>query len=427
MLPRLYLQIYLTIVASLILVVLTAAALWKSTADLSPMAQARDIVEEIVGLALPPVGEGPQATEAALRKIADRTGTDVALFAADLSPIAGVGGVLPPPDPHDRWASTPHGSTLSLHLPDGRWLVVLMPSPRRNPVVAIIFFLGAIALAVALAALPVARRITRRLERLQESVEQLGAGDFSARVEVEGRDEVARLAASFNRAAARIEDLVGAHKMLLANASHELRTPLARIRMGIELMKSDASQQAAVERDIAELDEMVGAILLASRLEALDDFGADEEVDVLALAAEECARHADCSLDGEPVTMRGDPMMLRHLLRNLLENAARHGVPPIEVGIRSAGAEVVLAVADAGTPIPAADRERLFEPFVRVRSTASGTGIGLSLVRLIARHHGGDVAYVEEGGRGRFEVRMPIDRRGTTAGQVGRQESGQSS
>ncbi len=411
MLPRLYLQIYLTIVGSLVLVVLTAAVLWKSTADMSPMAQARDVVEQIVSLAVPPGNEGLPATEAALRRIADRTGSHVALFGADFAPIAGVGEAVPPPDPHDRWTSTPRGAALSLRLSDGRWLVLLMPSPRRNPVVAIIFFLGAIALAVALAALPVARRITRRLERLQEGVEQLGAGDLSARVEVEGRDEVARLAASFNRSAARIEELVGAHKMLLANASHELRTPLARIRMGIELMKTDSSQQEAVERDIAELDELVGAILLASRIEALEDFGADEEVDLLALAAEECARHADCSLDGEHVTMRGDSMMLRHLLRNLLENAGRHGVPPIEVGIRSAGAEVILAVADAGTPIPAADRERLFEPFVRVRSRASGTGIGLSLVRLIARHHGGDVAYVEEGGRGRFEVRMRADRR----------------
>lgn len=411
MLPRLYLQIYLTIVGSLVLVVLIAGILWRSTAEMSPMAQARDIVEEIVGLALPPDGAGLQATEAALRKIADRTGSDVALFGADLSPLAGVGEALPPPDPGDRWASTPRGSTLALHLSDGRWLVVLLPSPRRNPAIAIILFLGAIALAVALAALPVARRITRRLERLHEGVEQLGAGDLSARVEVEGRDEVARLAASFNRSAARIEELVGAHKMLLANASHELRTPLARIRMGLELMKTDASQQAAVERDIAELDELVGAILLASRLESLEDAGADEEVDLLALAAEECARYAACSLDGEPATVWGDPLMLRHLLRNLLENAKKHGRPPVEVVVRAASPDIVLTVADAGEPIAAADRERLFRPFVRVARGSGGTGIGLSLVRLIARRHGGDAAYREAAGRGRFEVRLPRDRR----------------
>ena len=83
----------------------------------------------------------------------------------------------------------------------------------------IIAFLGTIALLVAVSAYPLVRGLTRRIERLQAGVEQLGGGDLKARVEVKGRDEVALLAASFNRAAERIEQLVGAHKMLLANAS----------------------------------------------------------------------------------------------------------------------------------------------------------------------------------------------------------------
>ena len=101
-------------------------------------------------------------------------------------------------------------------------------------------FLGGIALAVALAAYPVVRGLTRRLERSAGRCrDTLGAGNLSARVSVEGKDEVARLAESFNRAAARIEDLMGAHRMLLANASHELRTPLSRIRLGIDLLAAD--------------------------------------------------------------------------------------------------------------------------------------------------------------------------------------------
>jgi signal transduction histidine kinase len=86
------------------------------------------------------------------------------------------------------------------------------------------------------AAFPLVRHLTKRLERLQMGVEKLGAGDLTARVPVEGKDEVARLAQSFNRAADQIEQLVGAHKTLLANASHELRTPLARIRLALELI-----------------------------------------------------------------------------------------------------------------------------------------------------------------------------------------------
>src|SRR6202023_114685 len=118
-------------------------------------------------------------------------------------------------------------------------------------------------------------------------------------VKVEGRDEVAQLAESFNRAASRIETLVNAHKMLLANASHELRTPLTRIRMGVELMRgaADPQRKAELERDIAELDQLIEEVLLASRLDAVDHLETQEEVDLLALAAEECARYERCSLD----------------------------------------------------------------------------------------------------------------------------------
>src|SRR5262249_42872745 len=148
----------------------------------------------------------------------------------------------------------------------------------------------------------------------------------------EGRDEVARLAGSFNRAAGRIEDLIGAHKALLANASHELRTPLARIRMAVELMKqdADAKRKAGLEQDIAELDALIDEILLASRLDAVKGLERVEDIDLLALAAEECARYESVELEGRPVVVRGDPRLLRRLVRNLLENAKRHGAPPIQ-------------------------------------------------------------------------------------------------
>ncbi len=157
-------------------------------------------------------------------------------------------------------------------LPDGRWFVARVGSHHRNPLLMLVLFLGVVALAVGVSAYPVARGLTRRLERLQAGVETLGAGDLAARVEVEGRDEVARLAESFNRAAARIEELVGAHRMLLANASHELRTPLSRIRLGLDLLERAAGPEtlkAELRADIAELDRLIDEILLASRLDAV--------------------------------------------------------------------------------------------------------------------------------------------------------------
>jgi signal transduction histidine kinase len=263
-------------------------------------------------------------------------------------------------------------------------------------------------------AYPVVRRTTRRLERLQTSVEALGAGDLAARVKVEGRDEVAALASSFNRSAERIERLVGAHKSLLANASHELRSPLARIRMAVEMLKPDARPElrAELERDIAELDALVDEILLASRLDAGPALDAREPVDLLALAAEECAR-LDAVLDGEPVTVPGDPRLLRRLIRNLLENARRYGAgSAIEVGVRRVGDRAELGVCDRGPGVPEPERERIFEPFYRpagAREREGGVGLGLALVRQIARRHGGEASCrARDGGGSCFTVLLPV-------------------
>jgi signal transduction histidine kinase len=255
-----------------------------------------------------------------------------------------------------------------------------------------------------------ARGLTRRLERLRSGVESLGAGELAARVKVEGRDEVAKLAESFNRAAARIESLVNAHKMLLANASHELRTPLTRIRMGVELMRGniDARRKAELEYDIAELDQLIEEMLLASRLDTLTELEADEDVDLLALAAEECARYEHCSLEGKAVAVRGDAKLLRRMIRNLLENAQRHGKPPIMVELRRVDAKAVIDVCDQGPGIAEGERERLFSPFHRIAGTEGGSGLGLALVRQIARRHGGDVVYGSRGGcHSCFSVTLP--------------------
>ena len=218
----------------------------------------------------------------------------------------------------------------------------------------------------------------------------------SARVAVKGRDEVARLADSFNRAAARIEELVNAHRLLLANASHELRTPLSRIRLGIELFQEtgDPKYKAELERNIAELDELIDEILLTSRLDATRTLQTSEDVDLLALVAEECARY-DIAPEGEALTVRGDPRLLRRLVRNLLENARRHGSPPVRVELRRDGGTVVLDVMDRGEGIPAAERERVFAPFHRLGSDGKGVGLGLALVRQIARLHGGDATIAQ--------------------------------
>jgi signal transduction histidine kinase len=222
---------------------------------------------------------------------------------------------------------------------------------------------------------------------------------------------VAELARSFNAAAQRIEQLVNGYRGLLANVSHELRTPLTRMRMALELLPSARPElRERVAKDIAELDELIGELLLASRLDTLEAPLQREELDLLALAAEEaCAVGAH--VEGASVSVSGDVRLLRRLIRNLLQNAQRHapGAPVgIEVAARTDGG-AALAVWDRGAGIPAAERERIFDPFYRVPGTqGEGSGLGLALVRQIARHHGGSVRCLEQAGGGtRFELELP--------------------
>jgi len=412
---RLYLRIYLAVLASLAVFALAAGFLWHSFADHGPAGRAQEVAAVLARNALPPAGAPKAEHQAALERLAADLRADVALFGADRTSLAAVGKPLPAPeDGRDsggwvyRWDSRP---VWAVRLPDGRWLEARMPREGGFPGYRIFLMLALLALAVGVGAYPLARRLTRRLERLQAGVESLGAGDLSARVRTTGHDEVARLADSFNRAAARIEELVGAHKALLANASHELRTPLARIRMAVELMKesADPKRKADLERDIAELDALIGEILLASRLEAVEEREASEDVDLLGLAAEECARYEDARLEGEPVKVRGDPRLLRRLIRNLLENAKRHGAPPVEVRVSRAGSGVEISVCDRGPGVPAGERERVFDPFYRRAGATEGAGLGLALVRRIAQRHGGEARCASFGEREScFVVALPV-------------------
>jgi len=412
---RLYLRIYLAVLASLAVFALAAGLLWHWFGDEGPAGRAQEAAATLARNALPPAGAPKAEHQAALERLAADLRADIALFGVDRSPLAAVGEPLPVPEEGREgggWAYRLDGRPVwTLRLPDGRWLEARLPHRHRFAGIGLFLMLALLALAVGVGAYPMARRLTRRLERLQAGVESLGAGDLSARVRTEGRDEVARLAQSFNRAAARIEELVGAHKALLANASHELRTPLARIRMAVELMKegADPKRKARLEDDIAELDALIDEILLASRLDAVKEREADEEVDLLALAAEECARYEGAQLDGESVTVRGNSRLLRRMLRNLLENAKRHGVPPIEVRVSRAGDGAELACCDHGAGVPESERERVFDPFYRRAGVGeiTGAGLGLALVRQIARRHGGDARCVQGGSGSCFIVALP--------------------
>jgi signal transduction histidine kinase len=411
---RLYLQIYLSVLAILAIFV----ALWSLGWSAMMQPHEEEILRNaapLVAELLPPPDRAPDEVHEALRRIGVALQSDLSVYAPDGQLIAAQGRPIP------LGGDADHSQfCFAFSLPDGRRLLVRHPF-RHGFFLEISLALAILAGVVAIGAYPLVRRLTRRLERLRTRVEELGAGDLAARVEVEGRDEIASLAQSFNAAAARIERLVESQRTLLAGVSHELRTPLARIRVAAELLAARSSEagtagptpselRAAIQHDVAELDDGIGELLLASRLDAQPALERAEPVDLLALAAEEAARcGADAS--GESVAVRGDARMLRRLVRNLLENARRHGgAAAIEVSVSRAGPRARLAVDDRGPGVADGERERIFEAFYRPAGAqgGAGLGLGLALVRRIARHHGGDArCLARDGGGTRFEVELP--------------------
>jgi signal transduction histidine kinase len=407
---RLYLQVYVAFLAILLVFGVLVAVAWHHGG--LPIQE-----EETLGGAAALVAErlpagDPARQHQALQELAATLRVHLSLWSPDGRPLASIGERLPFPGrgAQSGWMPARGGPVGVLRLPDGRVLVA-RGRQRRLGHLSLLVMLALLGVAVAVGAFPVVRRLTRRLERLRAGVEGLGAGDLAARVKVEGRDEVAALAGSFNRAADRIEALVGAQRALLASASHELRSPLARIRVALELLGAERPDlRDRVARDIAELDELIGELLLASRLQTVEQLDHAEDVDLLGLVAEEAAR-TRAEVEGTAVTVRGDARLLRRLVRNLLENAARHGAPPVVASVRGEGRRVRLGVCDRGPGVPEEERERIFAPFYRPSSRAGGdggSGLGLALVRQIARRHGGEARCLpREGGGTCFEVELP--------------------
>jgi signal transduction histidine kinase len=411
---RLYLKIYAAFIGVLLLFgVLLSATWWLLAAD-NEENRTLEGMGVVLGEVLPPANTTTATLQTKVDELAALFRADLSVLAPDGAQVAASGEALPPL-PRDQhrsgWLRVPGGPVIALLLPDHRW--VLARSHHRHRGLGLLLVLSLLLVVTAAGSYPVVRRVTRRLERLQAQVEALGAGELTARVKVEGNDEVAELARSFNRAAERIERLVGAQKGVLANVSHELRTPLARMRMTLELLPGEERPELRrrLQKDIAELDELIGELLLASRLDAQEGTVHVEEVELLALAAEEAAgTNADVS--GEPARLQGDVRLLRRLLRNLLQNAQRHAAgAPAEVTVQQTAEGVArVTVSDRGPGVPESESERIFEPFYRLPGSPSageGAGLGLALVRQIARLHGGDArCLARDGGGSSFVIEI---------------------
>lgn len=302
---------------------------------------------------------------------------------------------------------------------------------------------GLIAVAAGLAVRAVIGRLSRPVELLTEATRRFGQGELSHRIQIPQRlirwrrrrrprsrpgarphpgDELLDLALAWNDMAARIESLVTNQRELLAHVSHDLRSPLTRIRLALELLPQspeNAGRLSALTVDLDELDRLVDDVLTVSRLDATGLPTHLAPVDLAGLCAELAARAAldptfagaPPSVSCPPLTLVADPALLRRALWNLLENAARHGTPPVTLTVQD-GDPVLIVVEDAGPGVPEVDRARLFEPFfrgdrARTGGPARGSGLGLSIARRIARVHGGELDLVPSARGARFELSLP--------------------
>lgn len=397
---HLYLRIWLAVVLGVAVLMALVGWAWRASVEhnRAPPPQREWVVRNAQGEQLASTSARPHPGQPLEIDITGADGQTVRLFLERR-------GERPPGEP---------GMGRPPHLRD------VPPAPWwARPPYGFFWMLALMGVAAALALYPVVRRLTQRLEALQQGVQRWGEGDLSVRMPESGSDEVADLSRRFNAAAQRIQHLMGAQKSLLANASHELRSPLARIRMGLELLDTPGTNPTVHERtrneilrNMAELDQLIDEILLASRLDAQEaDMGTVEAVDLVGLCAEECARvgaRLDVPEGLTSLEVQGVARLLRRMVRNLLENAVRYGAAAgheddVVLSLSGQHGQSLLRVCDRGPGVPAAYRDRIFEPFFRLPGAserAGGVGLGLALVKSIAERHGWGVRCEERSGGG---------------------------
>jgi two-component system sensor histidine kinase CpxA len=290
---------------------------------------------------------------------------------------------------------------------DGRyWFISIVPRPRVRTWFLTpehIFWMAATLLLCYWLAL----HLTSPVRALQKAVERFGRGDLAARVNSTRRDELGQLAGAFDRMAGRIETLLEAERRLLLDISHELRSPLARLGVAVELARSGDNTEAAlnrIQKESDRLNALVGQLLQVTRAEGdpnslrRDPIRLDHLVQQLVDDSRIEASAHGCGLKYEPreaITVAGDPELLRRAVENVIRNAIRYSPRESDVEVRLArnNGKAVVDVRDYGPGVPQEALPRLFDAFYRVepdRDRASGgIGLGLSIARRAIELHKG--------------------------------------
>jgi len=274
-------------------------------------------------------------------------------------------------------------------------------------------------LALTALAYHVVRRWLAPLQDIGAGAERFGRGDFDPPITMRRDDELGDLAGRINRMAASLHGMLDAKRTLLLAISHELRSPLTRARVNAELLP-DSPEQAALVRDLAAMRDLITDLLESERLASGHAALHAEPTDLAALVrdlvqTQYAAQPPSLDLADDLAPTPLDPARIRLLLRNLIENALRHGagaLTPPEVVLRAEGpGQVLLSVRDHGPGVPPEHLPRLAEAFYRPDSArtraAGGVGLGLHLCRQVAQAHGGTLVLRNATPGLAAEVRLP--------------------
>lgn len=295
--------------------------------------------------------------------------------------------IADPNDDEALWISFPLG-------PDDYWLV-LPRAPHRDGLPWQWIGWGALTLLLAFAGgWTVVARINRPLRDAAAVAARVGRGDFGARLDEHGPDELAALARAFNRMSANLGEQETDRALLLAGLSHDLRTPLARLRLAVEMQVDDAFEREAMVRDMDDMETLTRQFAEFAHSEA--EAASQVDLDVLCeeLAAGFAARGLPVAVRGTAGTATVPAHGLRRSLANLLENAHRHGQPPVELELARTADAIRFTVTDHGAGIAETEFETAKRPFWRgnaARTGAQGTGLGLAIVERYARQAGGSL------------------------------------
>lgn len=290
-------------------------------------------------------------------------------------------------------------------------------APQDEPL-RLIALVAVSGLTVALLAGWTVRRLTRPLATLADAAAGLARDLDRPPLPESGPTEVARAARAFNAMQASLKSYIDTRAHVLAGVSHDLRLPLTRARLRIERI-ADAEVKKSIESDLDEMERMIGSTLEYLRAGASSEpsirlnlgaliEGVAEDMEALGATI---AVHGRCE---SPFV--GRPQALRRCLANLVDNARRYGGGHVDIRVLDGTDRVEIRVEDRGPGIPAAERERVFEPYVRLDASRAkhtgGTGLGLAIARAIARGHGGDVTLADRDGGG-LSAQLILPRRET--------------